>query len=55
MDTYEELRVKLLVHADIIDVLELLNITLDDLIERFDDRVMMNRDDIEEFLEATVR
>jgi hypothetical protein len=49
MDTYEELRDRILVQLDILDIIEVLNITAENLLERFDDRLMMQQEDFEEY------
>ena len=51
MDTYDELCVRIGDKVDMIELLELLSITVSDVVERFEDRIMMNREDIEEFLD----
>ena len=50
MDTYDELCDIILVRLDILDLVELLGITVADLLDRFDDRVMLQQDKIEEFV-----
>jgi hypothetical protein len=55
MDTFEELCVKLVVHSEIEDILELLEITPEDLVVRFEDRIEENVDKIEEFLDEPAR
>ena len=54
MDTYEELRDRILVQLDIIDILEVLSITAEDLLERFDDRLMMQQEDFEEYFNESM-
>jgi hypothetical protein len=55
MDTFEELCVKLVVHSEIEDILELLEITPEDLVVRFEDRIEENMEAIEEFLDEPAR
>jgi hypothetical protein len=55
MDTFEELCVKLVVHSEIEDIIELLDITPEDLVVRFEDRIEENVDKIEEFLDECAR
>jgi len=55
MDTYEELCVKLIVHCDMLELLELLNITVEDVVERFEDRIDISREYIEEYLDEPTR
>ena len=50
MDTFEELCDRLLLHTDTLELLELLGVTPEDLIERFDDRVEQYQDKLEEYL-----
>ena len=51
MDTFEELCDRLLVHTDTLELLELLCVTPEDLIERFEDRIELHRDKLEEYLD----
>ncbi len=55
MDTYEEMCVKLVLKVDMIELLELLNITVEDILERYEDRIEINRTDIEEYLDGLCR
>jgi hypothetical protein len=55
MDTFDELCVKLMVHSEIEDVIDLLQITTEDLVSRFEDRLEENIDKIEEFLDEPAR
>jgi len=55
MDTYEEMCVKLVLKVDMIELLELLNITVTDIVERYEDRIEINREDIEEYLNELAR
>jgi hypothetical protein len=55
MDTFEELCVKLVVHSEIEDVIDLLQLTIEDLTGRFEDRIEENREAIEEFLDEPAR
>ena len=50
MDTFEELCDRLLVHTDTLELLELLCVTPEDLIERFEDRIELHMDKLEEYL-----
>lgn len=50
MDTFEELCVKLMVQSDIEDILDLLKLTPEDLVGRFEDRIEENILEIREFL-----
>ena len=55
MDTLDELYGKLISQVDMIDLLDLLDISVKDLLERFEDRVMIHQDKIEEFLDDSPR
>ena len=55
MDTFDELCGTILVKVEITDLLELLGITTEDLLSRFDDRVMMEQDEIRKFLDDQPR
>ena len=55
MDTYEELCDRLLVHTDTLELIELLGVTPEELLERFEDKVELNRDEIEEYLDECLR
>lgn len=55
VDTYEELCGTILGKIDILEVIELLMISAEDLLERFEDRVMMNQSEIEEYLDESLR
>lgn len=46
--TYNEIVERLLEHYDIMDIVELLKISAEDLIDRFEDRVEMYFDKLEE-------
>ena len=50
MYTYDELCVRIIEQVDMIELLELLNITTEDIVERYEDRILANQDDIQEFL-----
>ena len=50
MDTFDEMCDRIVTNVDMIELLELLDITVKDIVERFEDRVMTNQDDIQEFL-----
>lgn len=50
MDTYDEMCVTILVRMDVEDLVELLGITVEEVLDRFDDKVMLKQDEIEEFL-----
>jgi hypothetical protein len=50
MDTFEELCVKLMVKSDIEDIIDLLQLTPEDLVSRFEDRLEENIVEIREFL-----
>ena len=50
MDTFEELCVKLMVQSDIEDIIDLLQLTPEDLVRRFEDRLEENIVEIREFL-----
>jgi len=45
-----ELCDRIIVQVDIIELVELLHITTEDIVERFEDRVLIHQDKIEEFL-----
>ena len=51
MDTFDELCVKLIGKADVEDLLELLQITPEELLEKFECRVEERREELEEFLD----
>ena len=55
MDTFDELCDILLVKVDMTELLELLNITTSDIVNRFDDLVIINQDEIREFLDDQLR
>ncbi len=55
MDTFKEICDKLVAHADVIDLLELLNITASDIVARFEEEIELNIDDVEEFLDDSIR
>jgi hypothetical protein len=55
MNTFEEMCVKLVVHSEIEDVIDLLQLATEDILGRFEDRVEENRDKIEEFLDEPAR
>jgi len=50
MDTFDELCVKLMAHSDIEDIIDLLKLTPEDLVLRFEDRIEENITEIKEFL-----
>ena len=50
MDTYDEMCGIILVRMDVQDLVELLGITIEEIMDRFDDKVMLKQDDIEEYL-----
>ena len=50
MDTYDEMCVTILVRMDVEDLVELLGITVEEVLDRSDDKVMLKQDEIEEFL-----
>ena len=54
MDTLDELCVRIVVQVDMIELVELLDISVSDLVERFEDRVMTNQDALKEFLDERV-
>lgn len=49
-DTFEELCARLLEQVDMIELLEVLSITPECIVDRFEDRIMIERDNIEEYL-----
>jgi hypothetical protein len=51
MDTFEELCVKLVANADMMEVIELLHLTTEDLVERFEDRIEENLEEIREYMD----
>lgn len=55
MCTFKETCGKLMVHSEIEDVIDLLKITTEDILDRFEDRVEEHRDQIEEFLDEQLR
>ena len=50
MLTLDEIRDTILVRIDIQELVELLDISTEELLDRFEDRAMLKQDDIEEFL-----
>jgi len=50
MNDNAELSERVLAKMDMLEILEVLNITVEDIVERFDDRIDSNVDDIEEYL-----
>lgn len=55
MDTFKEICDKLVVHADVLDLLELLNITSADIVAKFEEEIELNIDDVEEYLDECIR
>ena len=55
MDTFDEMCGIILVKVETTELLELLNITTEDILDRFDDRVMMHQDKLENYLEGQLR
>ncbi len=55
MDTFEEMCDRIVSKVDMIELLELLDITVPDILERFEDRVMINQDKLEGFLNDSPR
>jgi hypothetical protein len=51
MNDHEELCATLLAEVDMLELLELLSVTVEDIIERFSDRIEVNSDEIEEYLD----
>jgi hypothetical protein len=51
MDTFDELCVKLLAKADVEDILELLQVTPEELLDRFDFRVAERMEELEAFID----
>jgi len=54
-DTFGELCVKLVVHSEIEDVIDLLDLKITDILDRFEDKVEENIERIEEFLDEPAR
>jgi len=50
MNDNAELSERVLAKMDMLEILEVLNITVEDIVERFDDRIDSNVEDIEEYL-----
>ena len=50
MDTFEELCVKLMIKSDIEDIIDLLQLTPEDLVRRFEDRLEENIVEVREVL-----
>ena len=50
MDTYDEMCDRILVRLEVLDLVELLDITAKELLDRFEDKVMLQQDEIEEYL-----
>lgn len=55
MDTYEELCARIVHKIDTLELIELLEVSSEDLLARFEDRLELNRMDIEEYLDESVR
>jgi hypothetical protein len=55
MDTFDELCDTILLKVDMLELIELLNISTKDIIRQFEDEIMMNRDEIEEYLDELTR
>lgn len=51
MDTFDELCGRILAQADAEELLELLDISSEELLQRFEDRVMIRQEQIEEYLD----
>jgi len=50
MDTYDEMCDRILVRLEVLDLVELLDITVKELLDRFEDKVMLQQDELEEYL-----
>jgi hypothetical protein len=48
--TYEELTQRMLYHLDVYEILELLDVTPEELIDRFEDKVTKDYDKIEGYI-----
>ena len=55
MDTFDELCGTILVKVEPADLMEILNITTSDIVNRFDDLIMINQDKVREFLDDQLR
>ena len=55
MDTFDEICDRILLKVDMLELIELLNISTKDIIRQFEDEIMMNRDEIEEYLDELTR
>jgi hypothetical protein len=55
MDTFKELCDRIVVHTEIEDIIALLNLSTEDILGRFEDRIEENIDDIREFVDESAR
>ncbi len=53
MDTFDELRGKILLQIDTMELVEMLQISSEELLDRFEDRLMIHQDKIEEYLDES--
>jgi hypothetical protein len=53
MDTFDELRGKILLQIDILELIEMLQISSEEILDRFEDRLMIHQDKIEEYLDES--
>ncbi len=53
MDTFDELCGKLTAQVDTLELIELLQISSEELLDRFEDRIMIHRDKLEEYIDES--
>ena len=50
MDTFDELRGKILLQVDTIELIEMLQVSSEEILDRFEDKVMQHQDKLEEYV-----
>jgi FtsZ-binding cell division protein ZapB len=50
MDTFDELRGKILLQVDTIELIEMLQVSSEEILDRFEDKVMQYQDKLEEYV-----
>jgi hypothetical protein len=50
MDTFDEMCDTILVRIDVLELVELLDITAAEILDRFEDKVMLEKEKIEEYI-----
>lgn len=53
MLTFEEIRDTILVRMDVQDLIEMLDISAEELLDRFEDRAMLKQEELEEYIDES--